>query len=64
MLALGDLKAILARMLGATEAIRLLQTARAGKLMGVNCTDNDGEAFNNYRNTLWQRALKCLPIKA
>lgn len=50
MLAIGDLKAILARMLGATEVIRLLRMTGARKLDYVAGTEQDGEMFDPYHN--------------
>lgn len=62
-LAIRDLKAIMARMLGAAETVRLLREAGNRGLDRVDETIVDRVEFDPYRNDLWQVLRATFPSR-
>lgn len=58
MLAMGDIKAILARVMGTTAMNNMLNE---GDLCFATDPDNDGVTFNPYRNRVWELLRKQYP---
>lgn len=52
-LAIGDIKAILARLVGRDEAVDIIKWAGNGSLSQVNTAYHDATEFDHYRNSVW-----------
>lgn len=61
MLALGDIKALLARLMGAERMRELFERARLQGVAGNPLTD--GVCFDAYRNVLWQALRDVFPAR-
>lgn len=62
-LAVGDTKAVLARVLGAVETIWLIREAGEGHLEYVEETRQDGAGFDPFRNSLWKVLRQAYPSR-
>lgn len=62
-LAIGDVKAILARIIGHEETMRLLQRAGKGALNRVGSTDQDGTEMDRYQNAIWTQLRANYPAR-
>lgn len=52
-LAIGDIKAILARIIRQDEAISILRWAEDGSLGYLDSSYHDATVFDQYRNNVW-----------
>lgn len=62
-LALGDLKAVLARLVVTAETVRVLREAGQGQLQRVEGIDDDATEFGPFRQALWTALRQEFPSR-